>query len=239
VNTAHGDIPVPAPATLALLDGFDWIDDGVPGERVTPTGAAIMRYLQPDRTGGYSAPAKLSFTGQGCGTRELPERANVFRISVYANTVAGNETDHVTDSVTELAFEIDDMTGEELAAAMAQLRSDEAVLDLSSVAMSGKKGRSITGLRLLVVPEYADEIMDMCFNWTTTLGIRHSTVQRRLLLRAEYTTDAITVKTTRRPSGSQTAKAASDDLASASSLAERRQMALKIEREVLETGNFD
>ena len=235
VNTAHGDIPVPAPATLALLDGFDWIDDGVPGERVTPTGAAIMRYLQPDKTGGSSVPARLATTGQGCGTRELPGRANVFRISVYADEKGGS----ISDTVTRLAFEIDDMTGEELAAAMDQLRADDAVLDLTSIAMSGKKGRPVTGFRLLVVPESADQIMDKCFEWTTTLGIRHHTVQRRLLARTGYITNAITVKATQRPSGAPTAKAESDDLAHATSLADRRRMAQQVEREVVETGKFD
>lgn len=97
----------------------------------------------------------------------------------------------------------------------------------------------MTGLRLLVEPEYADEIIDQCFNWTTTLGIRHHAVERRLLKRREYTTDAITVKATQRPSGACTAKAESDDLAHASTLAERRQMAQAIEREVVETGKFD
>ena len=235
VKTAHGDIPVPAPATMALLTGFDWIDDGVPGERVTPTGAAIMRYLQPDKIGDNKKAAMLAVTGQGCGTRELSGRANVFRISVFTR----GKSRSIADTVASLAFEIDDMTGEELGVAMAQLRENESVLDLSSIAMLGKKGRPMTGLRLLVEPEYADEIIDQCFDWTTTLGIRHHAVERRLLMRSEYTADAITVKATQRPSGARTAKAESDDLAHAATLDERRQMAQAIEREVVETGKFD
>ena len=83
VRTAHGDIPVPAPATAQLLTGFRWVDDGVPGERVTPTGAAIVRYLDPEQAaplGGARHVGQLSRIGIGCGTRQLEGRANILRV---------------------------------------------------------------------------------------------------------------------------------------------------------------
>jgi len=85
VKTAHGDISVPAPATLALLKGFQWHDDGESGERVTPTGAAIIAYLKPVPIGTSVDPAGLYATGSGCGTRELASRANILRVTSFSD----------------------------------------------------------------------------------------------------------------------------------------------------------
>ena len=83
VETAHGIMPVPAPATTVLLEGFPVHDDGIEGERVTPTGAAILRYLQPDMEA--LAPAgKLLTSGMGFGSRVLPGQPNVLRALVLS-----------------------------------------------------------------------------------------------------------------------------------------------------------
>src|SRR6185437_10213994 len=66
VKTQHGMLPVPAPATAALLTGFEWRDDGVGGERVTPTGAAILRYLVKPADAA-SAAGRLAASGTGAG----------------------------------------------------------------------------------------------------------------------------------------------------------------------------
>ena len=75
VKTQHGLLPVPAPATAALLTGFIWRDDGVGGERVTPTGAAILRHLVGPNGSGSSPAGRLVAIGTGAGTRTLAERA--------------------------------------------------------------------------------------------------------------------------------------------------------------------
>ena len=84
VRTAHGVLPVPAPATSRLLTGYPWHDDGIAGERVTPTGAAILRHLVPAAACAARRDAgRLLFAGCGAGTRTLPGVPNILRASVF------------------------------------------------------------------------------------------------------------------------------------------------------------
>ena len=145
VRTAHGDIPVPAPATAEILKGFEWIDDGAAGERVTPTGASILKHLCGNRDPGAGA-GTLARIGIGCGTRTLDGRANLLRAMVFA----GAGGDEQREFVELLSFEVDDMSGEELAVAMQHLRATTGVLDAVQIPMLGKKGRSTTGVRLML-----------------------------------------------------------------------------------------
>ena len=89
VRTAHGLLPVPVPATALLLTGYPWRDDGIPGERVTPTGAAILRHLVPasDCDARHDAGRLLS-VGSGAGTRALPGLPNITRALVLERAVA-------------------------------------------------------------------------------------------------------------------------------------------------------
>ena len=81
VRTAHGMMPVPAPATARLMEGFETVDDGLAGERVTPTGAAILAHLRP-RIVPRRPSAILAGSGTGFGTRILPDRPNALRVLV-------------------------------------------------------------------------------------------------------------------------------------------------------------
>lgn len=87
VRTAHGVMPVPAPATSLLLDGFDIIDDGVSGERITPTGAAILRHLGCKRRHGLKG--RIDRTGTRFGTRSLPAMSNILRVLTFEPTHEG------------------------------------------------------------------------------------------------------------------------------------------------------
>ena len=210
VKTQHGLLPVPAPATAAILIGFEWRDDGIAGERVTPTGAAILRHLvgpaQP-----VTASGRLAAVGTGAGTRVLPGIPNVLRALVFAETEALTR-----DRVAVLDFEIDDMTGEEIAVAADRLRALAGVLDLSIGQRLGKKGRPMQSFRLLVRPETVQEVADRCFAETSTIGLRLREDSRMILPRRASKTAprgvAVGVKSVLRPDGGETAKAESDDI---------------------------
>ncbi len=234
VKTQHGLLPVPAPATAALLAGFRWRDDGVTGERVTPTGAAALRHLcgsEPARI----AAGRLLATGTGAGTRDLPGLPNVLRALLFEQEVHAG----AADSVGVITFDIDDMTGEEIATACDRLRAHAGVLDVSSGARMGKKGRPAQEVRVLVRPEALEDVIARCFVETATIGLRWRLESRRVLPRAmSEGTGGVRLKTVERPGGGRTAKAESDDLAGASLAARRRaaQLAEETDRASDQTG---
>lgn len=206
VKTRHGLLPVPAPATAEILIGFEWRDDGVSGERVTPTGAAILKHLVA--ADGGRPQGRLIASGSGAGTRLLPGIPNILRALVFEETHAP-----ANDIVTVIAFEIDDMTGEEIGIAADRLRAETGVLDLSIGSRWGKKGRPVQSFRLLVKPEASATVIDRCFLETSTIGLRiHE--QSRVVLRRESTkVDGVGVKSVLRPGSVRTAKAEIDEVA--------------------------
>lgn len=219
VKTAHGLLPVPAPATLEILTGFPWRDDGVKGERVTPTGAAILRHLMGDAPAPRPALAHLKAVGTGAGTRTLPGLPNVLRASLFEVSDGAARA----DLLVEIAFDIDDMTGEEMAHAADWLRAAPGVRDLRLVPGMGKKGRPLTTFALLCEDARLDAVCDAIFLQTSTLGLRWHQVERRVLARSQgHTPDGHPVKHATRPGGQMTAKVEADALADLPTLAERR-----------------
>lgn len=228
VRTAHGLLPVPTPATCALLTGYAWHDDGVGGERVTPTGAAILRHLVPPaRCGTARVTGRLLDIGAGAGTRVLPGLPNVTRALVFetANVLA---PDTEGDAITVLEFDVDDMTGEETALAAERLRALPGTIDVSLGTRMGKKGRPVTEMRLLVQPAATPAVVQACFAQTATLGLRvrdeHRHVLRRTDVHASVGGRDVAVKLAHRPGGETTAKAAHDDTADGATLEARRAL---------------
>ncbi|WP_084507269.1 nickel pincer cofactor biosynthesis protein LarC [Geminicoccus roseus] len=222
VRTRHGLLPVPAPATAEILKGFAWRDDGVSGERVTPTGAAILRHLVK---AGRPPALELEAVGTGAGTRHLPEMPNILRAMVARLEAPGQ-----AERITVLSFEVDDMTGEEIGTACDRLRALDGVLDLSTATRRGKKNRPMESFRLLVRPDALAAVQAACLTETSTIGLRWHEESRLCLIRELDQRDGIRRKRVRRPGGVTTFKAESDDLTGAS-LAERRRLARQCEED--------
>ncbi|ACA18177.1 protein of unknown function DUF111 [Methylobacterium sp. 4-46] len=219
VTTAHGALPVPAPATSLLLRGFAVIDDGVPGERVTPTGAAILRHL--GGRGRFDGPRVMGASGIGFGARTLPGLSNCLRVLAFEplpGDPAGPEGAgaglHRDLGVIE--FEVDDQSAEDLAIGLDRLRAEPAVHDVVQAPVFGKKGRMMTHIRVLARAESLDAVIAACFRETTTIGLRHRIVAGVALPRRSETVTVegreVRVKSVERPGG-RTAKAEADDAA--------------------------
>jgi uncharacterized protein (TIGR00299 family) protein len=213
IRAAHGVLPVPAPATALLIRGLEIVDDGVGGERVTPTGAAIVRYLVKARSATREG-AILANTGHGFGTRKLPGMPNMLRVVAF--THSAGVPSPPDEEIATLTFEIDDQTAEDLAVALERVRQAPGVLDVGQVAVYGKKNRLATQVQILARIEAVDAVASLCLAQTTTLGLRIARAWRRTALRAQVETsvpEQVRVKIAARPSGEITAKAEMDDLA--------------------------
>lgn len=234
VQTAHGIMPVPAPATALLLEGFAMHDDGIAGERVTPTGAAILRYLQ---CGAAPGRGTLRRSGYGFGTRRLPGLSNCLRALVFEEESADATPGHHRELVV-ISFEVDDQSGEDLATGLDRLRGVPGVHDVLQMAAFGKKGRLATHVQVLAAPNALDATVAACFRETTTIGLRTHVVEGRALTRrfaaVEIDGQETTVKLVERPGEdgavAVTGKAEADHLRPVASHAARMRLRQEAER---------
>lgn len=175
VQTAHGLLPVPAPATLELLRRVNapWRPCNIEGEMVTPTGAAILATLAR-----FETPAiAIERVGYGFGRKRFPW-PNCLRLCIgqtYGPTAAGDEAD--TDWVTVIETNIDNMSGELLGALMERLLAAGA-LDVSYTPMQMKKNRPAVMLSIICSPEVTDALAMLLLRETATLGVRIQQMQR-------------------------------------------------------------
>ncbi|MDP7345024.1 MAG: LarC family nickel insertion protein, partial [Alphaproteobacteria bacterium] len=167
VKTAHGDLPLPAPAVVELLKGFSLHEDGRKGERVTPTGSAILAHLNPDNSG-LHPPERLAECGIGFGTKVFAGISNVLRVLEFEGTGGGIGE----DQIAVLRFEIDDQSPEDLAVGLDKLRAHDGVLDVVQSPAFGKKGRITAQVQILTRMHAREAVIAACFSETTTLGLR-------------------------------------------------------------------
>lgn len=204
VRSAHGLLPVPAPAAAHLLRGFVTRDDGIEGERVTPTGAAILRHLAPSQAPDPT-PRKLLASGHGFGARKLKGRSNALRAALYEDAAAGANAALAADRAARLAFDVDDQTPEDLALALERIRAAPGAIDVVQHPLMGKNGRLAARVEVLARPEAADALAELCFAETTTLGLRRDVVDRLVLDRGQVRVDGpggpVRVKVAARPAG--------------------------------------
>lgn len=189
VRIRHGVVPVPAPATQALLTGMPVYAGEIEGEWLTPTGAALLRDLVA--SWGPLPPMRLERIGTGAG-RDDPERANVLRLFVgeaLAGAAAAETVGAGTERLVMLETSIDDMNPQLYPHVTARLL-EAGALDVTTVPAVMKKGRPGHLLRVLVRPEDARGLMGILLAETTTLGVRAYEVTR--LAAARRTVDVET-----------------------------------------------
>ena len=181
-RSQHGIIPIPAPATLALLAaaGAPLREAPTDRELVTPTGAAIVAALAEFR----QPPLRLSAVGYGFGRRELPW-PNALRVwlgetdEVGAPTPEGQSADDTEqDDVILLETNIDDMNPQFYATTLDRLFAAGA-LDAWLTPIIMKKGRPAILVGVLAAPAQADALADLLIAQTTTLGVRRTPATRR------------------------------------------------------------
>jgi len=176
VRAAHGILPVPAPATLKLLEGHPVRPGPVgSGELVTPTGAALVRVLSSGPPPAEYVPVRSGF---GAGTKDFRDRPNAVRV-ILADEAGVVGT---TDELFELAADIDDMSPEYLAAVADGVR-DAGALDVTLLPVTMKRGRAGTRIEVLCRPNDAERLEALLLTDTTSIGVRRRAVRRRALPR--------------------------------------------------------
>jgi uncharacterized protein (TIGR00299 family) protein len=202
VHAAHGEMPVPAPATLKLLEGIA-IRPGPEGsgELVTPTGAALVRVLSAGRPPAEFTPLR---SGYGAGTKDFPKRANALRVTL-AEVAAGTRG----EQLVELVADIDDMSAEYVSAVADALR-EAGALDVVITATLMKRGRPGMRVEALCATATASDLEAMLFRESSTIGVRRRAVERTALERVTESVavlgHSISVKVAVLPDGSRRIK---------------------------------
>jgi uncharacterized protein (TIGR00299 family) protein len=185
VKCQHGTLPVPAPATLALLGDAPVYSAGPAMERVTPTGAALLRMLDVR----YAAlPAmRVQASGYGAGGRDTPGEPNLLRLLVGEETTGATQLGGADSAVEPIAVTetvIDDSTPQ-LLAYVCELLLEAGAWDVYRTAVQMKKGRTGVQLTVLSSPELAPALREIIFRETTTIGLRWR-IESKLALRREF-----------------------------------------------------
>lgn len=181
VETAHGIMDVPAPATKIILRETYTQAGDIESELCTPTGAAILKYFCTD----FSVLGDFEYdcVGVGNGTKDF-ERANCVRAFVG---------DCDSDDVCELRCQVDDMTGEEMGYALNKFISLGA-LDAYVQNIVMKKSRPGFAFTVIVSPDKKDYFVEQIFKHTTTLGVRVVPCERKILSREITEKGGVSIK---------------------------------------------
>ena len=176
VETAHGRLPVPAPATAELLQGVPLHGECGPGERVTPTGAAILVALASQF--GRQPVMVLERIGNGAGGRDFADCPNILRAFLGTAT----QPDINRDGVVVAESNIDDSTPEQLGYAMERL-FEEGALDVFFTPIQMKKNRPGVMLSFICFPHQLEHLSRLLLTETSAIGLRHYHADRIVLQR--------------------------------------------------------
>ncbi|MGC1479735.1 MAG: nickel pincer cofactor biosynthesis protein LarC [Chthoniobacterales bacterium] len=182
IQCAHGQFPLPAPATLEILAGIPLSQIDEPLEFITPTGAAIV--AEYGESFGTMPALRVRRIGYGLGTRDTAPRPNVLR-AVLADS---EDADPESDTVTQIETNLDDCTPELIAACTEKLLADGA-LDVFTTPVQMKKNRPGILLTVLCEPAAADKFATTILRETTAFGVRLHDTRRRKLTREIRTVD--------------------------------------------------
>lgn len=179
VECAHGTFPVPAPATADLLRGFPTYSAHVQKELVTPTGAALLRAIEP--TFGQQPAMRVERIGYGAGTRNPKGFPNVLRISIGSAEVEADARNTISSEpaevVTVLETALDDLSPQVIAW-VAESALAAGALDVMLTPVVMKKGRPGTLLTVLCHPAESAALQQLILRETSTLGLRIRKEQR-------------------------------------------------------------
>ncbi len=200
VKCQHGTLPVPAPATLKLLADAPVYSAGPAMERVTPTGASVLRMLDVRYE---PMPAmRVKAVGYGAGGRDTPGEPNLLRLVI--GEVVEKTATHEGEPIAIISTVIDDSNPQVLAY-VSELLLEAGAWDVYRVAVQMKKGRTGTEMTVLCRPDLVAPLEDILFRETTTIGL-HWRLENKRSLQREFA-DAVTewgtvkIKIARWPSG--------------------------------------
>ncbi|WKN43684.1 nickel pincer cofactor biosynthesis protein LarC [Tunicatimonas pelagia] len=220
VKTQHGVLPVPAPATADILRGIPTFKGNEPGEKTTPTGAAILQYLNPD----FSVPTSaIKQSAYGPGTKDFTV-ANVVRVSLLASSPIEQAEMYVIET------QLDDTSSEILGSDFQQQLLELGASDFYYTPIHMKKGRPGLKISVLTSPPSLEKACEFILEHTPTIGLRYYKVGKQMLSRnaleieTEYGT--VKVKESIKPSGRRQRKIEYDSL---------REISQKLNKSVLET----
>ncbi len=182
VDCMHGRIPLPAPAVVELTKGIPTYGVDVEAELVTPTGAALLTTLATNF--GPQPLMRVTASGYGAGTRELPDRPNLLRVLI------GEVEEPRGETIAVVETNIDDLSPQFYESVMERLFTAGA-LDVYTQPILMKKNRPAVLLTVLCPPELVDRMASLLFEQTTTLGVRTCNVQRRCMARDWVQVDTI------------------------------------------------
>jgi uncharacterized protein (TIGR00299 family) protein len=175
VKAAHGVMPVPAPATAALVAEIPTYSDGPEAELTTPTGAAIVTTVS-ERFGAMP-PMRISATGYGAGDKDFKGRPNLLRVLIGEMTAAPEATE-----VYVIEANVDDMSPQ-WAGYVHERLFEAGALDVTVTPVSMKKGRPGFTISVLALPDDRERLGELLLTETTTIGIRMHAAERRVLER--------------------------------------------------------
>ncbi|MDH5604485.1 MAG: LarC family nickel insertion protein, partial [Cyclobacteriaceae bacterium] len=181
VKTQHGLLPVPAPATEDILQNLLTFRGDEEGERTTPTGAAILKYLKPD----FNIPvAKSLKSAYGPGEKDFIG-PNVVRLSLIDIPETNKEKYYVIET------NIDDSSGEMLGATFQEELLQQGARDFTIQPVQMKKGRQGVILSVLATAEILEKLSDFILENTTTIGLRYCPVERKELERRTFEMNSV------------------------------------------------